>query len=108
MPLLIGLRHSPSPPAITPGKPWSLTAKVSGMLHEFCWMLCLLLQIVQVKSAGSKESAMFRWMLSLSLLRDAMKQCSMPGSVLKDTMCGCCAIVVVPLSMSCIALVLFV
>ena len=46
-------------------------------------------------------------MLLLSLLRDAMKQCSMPGSVLKDPMCGCCAVVVVPLSMSCIVLVLF-
>ena len=59
MPLLIGLRHSPSPPAITPGKPWSLTANVSGMSHEFCRMLCLFLQIVQVKSVGSKDSAMF-------------------------------------------------
>ena len=46
-------------------------------------------------------------MLLLSLLRDAMKQSSMPGSVSKDPMCGCCAVVVVPLSMSCIVLVLF-
>ena len=47
-------------------------------------------------------------MLLLSLLRDAMKQCSMPGSVSKDPpMCGCCAVVVVLLSMSCIVLVLF-
>ena len=46
-------------------------------------------------------------MLLLSLLRDAMKQCSMPGSVSKDLMYGCCAVVVVPLSMSCIVLVLF-
>ena len=46
-------------------------------------------------------------MLLLSLLRDAMKQCLMPGSVSKDPMWGCCAVVVVPLSMSCMVLVLF-
>ena len=50
---------------------------------------------------------MFWWMLLLSLLRDAMKQCSMPGSVSKDPMWGCCAVVVVSLSMLCIILVLF-
>ena len=44
-------------------------------------MLCLLLHMVQVRSVGSKDSAMFWWMLLLLLLRDAMKQCSMPGSV---------------------------
>ena len=46
-------------------------------------------------------------MLLLSLLRDAMKQCSMPGSVSNDPMCGCCAFVVVSLSMWCMILVLF-
>ena len=46
-------------------------------------------------------------MLLLSLLRDAMKQCSMPGLVSNDPMCGCCAVVVVLLSMSCMILALF-
>ena len=94
----IDLTQSASPPLRTPGNPWSLMIKVSGVWFVGVRMLCGVVQMVQDLSDGLSDDARFWcWLLFVSL-REARNYFSMSCSSSKLLYAICLHFVVVPMS----------